>query len=76
MNLVPTDPDTAAVAGMLIAADWLSTPSEVRDFFLSPARWQREVTLWVGAGRPGVDDTGWALFVARLEAAESSSASR
>lgn len=52
MTLIPADPDTAAAADMLIAANWLSTPHEVCDFFRTPAKWQPQVTVWTGAGSP------------------------
>lgn len=56
---------------MLIAAEYLSTPDEVRDFFARPCRWETEIVLWVAAGAPAVDDPGWALLVARLGARDS-----
>lgn len=66
MRLHPTDPDTAAAAGMLIATDYLTTPQDVVDFFVDPSRWEPEVELWSAAGSPLEHDAGWALFVARL----------
>lgn len=66
MALIPVDPDTAAAADVLVAAEWLSTPTEVCDFFRTPARWQPQVAVWTAAGSPSPDAPSWVTFLGRL----------
>ena len=76
MTLLPVNQDTAAAAGMLISASYLTTPLEVLDFMVTPGRWSTEVALWVAAGSPGQDSPGWALFAARLDVVEHGRSTR
>ncbi|MBF6422912.1 hypothetical protein IU436_29800 [Nocardia farcinica] len=50
--------DHAALVGfahILTAADWLTTPTEVIDYFDKPWKWDDLHTLWTAAGRPAPD---------------------
>lgn len=71
MTVEPAESRTVQAADMLIAADYLSTPEEVLDFFAKPWKWDTEIALWVAAGSPAAQDPGWALFAARLAARDS-----
>lgn len=59
--------ELAAVARMLTAANWLTSPEDVVYFLEKPWKWENERDAWIGAGRPMAEDAGWQLFAARLE---------
>lgn len=71
MILTAPGDDTLAAARMLIDADRLYTLEELLYFFEKPWKYQTEAELWTHAGRPGPDDQGWDLFLARLERHET-----
>lgn len=56
-----------AVARMLVDVELLPAAGDVVEFLAKPWKWAPEREAWIGAGRPIVDDEGWALFAARLE---------
>jgi hypothetical protein len=54
-------------AGILVRADWLDTAQEVLDYLEKPHKYDPEYELWVGCGRPDLDDQGWDWFARKLE---------
>lgn len=57
-------------AGMLAAADYLTTAQDVVDFLDKPWKWETERTLWLEAGSPQPDTPSWDLFDKRLQRQE------
>lgn len=54
-------------ASVLVWADWLDTAPDVVYYFEKPQKYTNEYLLWIGCGRPLLDDKGWTWFIAKLE---------
>ncbi|MBC7299461.1 hypothetical protein [Nocardia salmonicida] len=50
-------------AHILTAADWLTTTTDVIDYFDKPWKWGEQHAQWAAAGRPEPDTDGWQLLL-------------
>jgi hypothetical protein len=58
------------LADVLVDAGWLDTAKDVVYFFQKPWKYDEQWQLWDACQQPGLGDTNWAWFTAKLEGQE------